>query len=179
MKGELSRTILLILAKIGEGTATLISDSFLSPKYRFTKPTRWLLGLDSKTKNSKRPTISTTLSRLKREGLVAKIGSTKNAKWRLTAKGRSILKKTLPTALPKEDGKLRIVMFDIPEKESVKRRWLRSELISCNYQLLQKSVWLGKRPLPESLLKEIDALGLINYLHILEISRGGTIIEGG
>jgi DNA-binding transcriptional regulator PaaX len=180
VKGQLTWNILNILSKIGEGTVTIISESFFSPKYSFTKPTRYLLGLDRTTKKPKQATVSVILSRLKRDGLVEKIGSTRNARWYLTKRGDRVIQQLsgkFTGNLPREDGKFRIVTFDIPEKERRKRQWLRNELVSCNYHLLQKSVWLGKRPLPLFFLKEAESIGLMKYLHIFEISKRGTIKE--
>ena len=52
------------------------------------------------------------------------------------------------------DGKLRIVIFDIPEHKKGWRDWIRQELILLQFQQLQKSVHIGKYPLPESFYKE-------------------------
>ncbi|OHA03375.1 MAG: hypothetical protein A3C92_00330 [Candidatus Sungbacteria bacterium RIFCSPHIGHO2_02_FULL_53_17] len=78
--------------------------------------------------------------------------------------------------MPKKDGKLRIVIFDIPERDRRKRDWLRVQLLANDFEPLQKSVWTGTRPLSVTLMKEIDALNLGAYIHIMSIGEKGTLV---
>ncbi|MEK7500771.1 MAG: CRISPR-associated endonuclease Cas2, partial [Patescibacteria group bacterium] len=71
----------------------------------------------------------------------------------------------------------RLVMFDIPESKRKKRNWLRMNLMAANYSQLQKSVWLGYNPLPESFIKFLDELKLKNKVHIVSIAKQGTLEE--
>ena len=43
--------------------------------------------------------------------------------------------------------------------------------------MLQKSVWIGKNKIPEEFLKALAELDLMNFIHILKISKTGTIAE--
>ncbi len=70
-------------------------------------------------------------------------------------------------SLPPKDGKPRLVIFDIPEDERGHRDWIRSRLLSCDYVPLQKSVWFGKRPLPQELLKELKDRNITRYIHVM------------
>ena len=111
-----------------------------------------------------RETVSATLSRLKRSGIVAASGSKKKAIWRITERGKKhfvrIRDKTV--SLPPEDGRVRLVIFDVPERERNKRDWLRYRLLSCDYTMLQRSVWVGTRPLPVDLRDELETAGLLD-----------------
>lgn len=77
--------------------------------------------------------------------------------------------------LPPRDHIMRIVSFDIPEKERRKRNWLRRELLACDYTTLHQSVFIGQRPLPHEFIKKIDELNLARCLHIASIEQPGTI----
>jgi hypothetical protein len=69
------------------------------------------------------------------------------------------------------------VIFDVPEKESYKRRWLRSVLKNMNFKMLQKSVWVGRTKVPKSLLDDMGALGMLDYVDIFAISKSGTLTQ--
>ncbi len=51
----------------------------------------------------------------------------------------------------KKDGKYRIIIFDIPEKEKLKREYFRKGLKCLGFQQLQKSVWVS----PYDVFKEL------------------------
>ncbi len=110
-------------------------------------------------------TVSVTLQRMKKKKFITASKLTRKTIWRITNEGKRHFKK-IPI-LPPEDGKTRIVMFDIPEERRVERNWLRAELLSCDYTLLQKSVFIGKRPLPRKLLEELKDKKLISHVHIV------------
>lgn len=119
-------------------------------------------------------TISGTLSRLQKNGFVDRTGSKKKATWSLTRKGKLYLEENadILADLPKEDGLMRIITFDIPEKERGKRNWLRVQLTSFGYRVLHKSVWVGKRPIPKAVIKKLGELHLLPYIHIVTIEKG-------
>lgn len=126
---------------------------------------------DFSSRSSK--TISTTLTRLKERGLVFNRGPKKKAVWQLTKRGRKHFRvMSTELELPPEDGKTRLVVFDIPEKERMKRAWLRSRLFACEYRLLQRSVWMGTRPLPEDLYGELTKRKLSGYIHVVGLEGG-------
>lgn len=170
----LTRLILEKLLELGEVTL----EAFFPAKYPEARLWRNILGLDATYQFSPR-TFSATLSRLRRAGLVARRGSQRRARWSLTSAGRSVLvsrQERDPLAdLPPRDGIARLVVFDIPERERKKRDAIRRELIACDFQALQKSVWLGHRPLPEDFIELLDGLNLSKYVHILTIHHSGTI----
>ncbi len=118
-----------------------------------------------------RVTVSVTLNRMKKKKLVSISGPKKKAIWRITQKGRSHFKDVKVAGdiinLPPEDGKTRLVIFDIPEKRKEERNWLRKELLTCDYTPLQKSVFMGLRPLPAELLREIKGKELLSCIRVV------------
>ncbi len=161
----------LILEKIAElGEAAV--GSFFPAKYPEARMWRELLGGRSR-KFSKR-SFSTILSKLRAEGLVERYGSRQAASWRLSEEGKVYLRQqTKP--LPKPDGIQRLVIFDIPEVMRAKRQAIRIELIACGYQQLQKSVWLGEKPLSSDFIQLLDALDAKPYVHIFSVRKTGTL----
>ncbi|OGF64346.1 hypothetical protein A2661_02435 [Candidatus Giovannonibacteria bacterium RIFCSPHIGHO2_01_FULL_45_24] len=162
----------LVLKTVGEmGIATL--DSFFPKKYPQARLWRQLLSLDSDYQ-FKRQTFSVILTRLQKQGLVER----KNNKWGITNFGKKFIK-NMKTAdvfdLPQKDGILRLVIFDVPERERRRRDWLRLELIACDFKLLQKSVWMGERPLPQEFLENLEEMNLLPHIHIFTVYKRGTI----
>lgn len=163
----------LILEKIAElGEASL--DALLPPNYPEARIWRNLLGLDQSYPFSPR-TFSSILSRLRGQGLVTKRGNNRRTLWSLTQKGGSLL--GAEQFLPPVDGIPRLVIFDVPEVERKKRDAIRNELVSFDFEQLQKSVWLGYRPLPEDFIELLDVLNMKKHVHILSIKEQGTVKE--
>jgi len=183
---SIARTLLAHLAEVGP----LMIDAFLPPHPK-SRLARALLGLDQKryfSRTAARHSFSSILNRLKREGLVTRAGPKKKSSWIITAKGRISLSKKSPpqrnspqaiiyTALPPQDNITRLVTFDVPEKQRAKRNWLRKELIACGYDALQKSVFIGRRPLPDELIRMIEILRLDRCVHLVGIDRKGTLTQ--
>lgn len=116
------------------------------------------------------------LSKLKREGLV----KTKDDKWSITNAGKEKLLKLLKRmprhSYKKEvDASLKIIIFDIPEKEQKKRVWLRRRLDTLGFKMLQKSVWAGKMKLPEEFINDLKDLKIFQYIDILAVTKTGSI----
>jgi DNA-binding transcriptional regulator PaaX len=64
----------------------------------------------------------------------------------LTDKGRlSALKEQIRIADDRNDGKIVLVSFDIPEQESVIRKKLRILLRDCGFERIQNSLWGSKQ----------------------------------
>lgn len=180
MQREQKRKISLVWATLmimGElGVVTL--NAFFPAQYSFSRLWRPLLGLD-RAKKLKRKTISTTLWRLKQQGLVTCVGLNKKASWRLTPTGRQYVEDQTSEIKRerKSDGITRLVVFDIPEQERKKRDIIRSELIGCGFRSLQKSVWIGEYPLTKDFIVLIDKLDLEGKVHIFSIRERGTLNE--
>jgi len=133
---------------------------------------RALLAADSKD-GFKNSTIRVNIRRLKKEGLIAK--DEKKKVYYLTDKGEemAVYIRDRYSILEKPwDGKIRLVIFDIPENKKSQREWLRLELLFMQYKLLQKSVYIGKYPIPGDFYQELIKNGIFEnvYIFILEKS---------
>ena len=118
--------------------------------------------------------------KLQKQGLVEK----KTGHWQITKKGhewRAMIFGRWKTALPKikyekeSANELKLVIFDIPEKERRKRVWLRSALRRIGFRQLQKSVWIGKVKIPEAFMNDLRKMDLLAYIEILAITKTGTL----
>lgn len=175
-----TKIVLSYLAEAGES----LVDALLPAQYPQARLARTVLGLDRDrypTRAAEKHSLSSLLSYLKKQGLVARAGPRKKSVWLITKKGISLLKEaeskrpSIDYSLSPEDGIIRLVTFDIPEKERSKRTWIRNELLACGFTLLQKSVYFGKRPLPEELIKRINELQLNRHIHIIGAQKSGTL----
>lgn len=173
----LTKEVLEFLADAGYA----VLDGFLPPNYPEAKLARLLLGMDrKKSRVAVKHTLSSTLYRLKQQGLVACSGSRKCARWGLTRRGKIFLSKIQDKekdtyVLAPQDGIIRIVAFDIPERLRAKRNWLREQLAACDYQMLQRSIFISTRPLPDAFVRRVDEMKIGQYLHIASLNQSGTI----
>ena len=129
-----------------------------------------MFGYDSK-KKFKKNTIEINISRLKKQGLITE---DKDKKFCLTAKGEEMVAyiKDRHSILEKPwDKKIRVVVFDIPERERNLREWLRTELGLLLFKPLQKSVYIGKYPIPDDLYQNLIKNNLFNDVHIFTINE--------
>lgn len=117
------------------------------------------------------------LYKMNKEGLIERSG----LKYLITKKGKEkylYLKNSLlfQKKFNKEgEDELKIIAFDIPEKLRIYRRWLRSILISLDFKMLQKSLFIGKQKLPEDFIKELKRLSILHYVEIFAITKKGTL----
>lgn len=163
-------------------------DSFYPPGYPEAEFMRNFLSY-RRHRWPSRASFSTLLSRLQRQGLVAHKGSRRRGIWRVTAKGCAHLMDLRTRAIKRQqegvldfpetspDGVVRIVSFDIPERERTKRSWLRMALGVCHFRCLHKSVWIGERPLPEEFFHEMRVRRMIRYVHIVSVREKGTMTD--
>lgn len=168
-------------------TSDLTIEAFFPSGYPGTPFMRQFLSYRWRRRTPSRPTISALLSKLQKEGLVKRTGSRRFSHWRITAGGKRLLgkyRKTIASsAAPpvfsedESDGTVRIVTFDIPERERKKRDVLRECLKMIGFRQLQKSVWMGSTPLPEDLLAYLNERDTLRYVHIVSIREKGTIEE--
>ncbi len=126
------------------------------------------------------------LNQLKNQGLISKkiSDTTRGSIWKITKKGleklnlakkEKVFSKKNINYKKESDNKIKVVVFDIPEKERHKRVWLRAVLISLNFSLLQESVWIGKSKIPEELIFDLRRRKMLPYVQIFEINKSGTI----
>lgn len=117
--------------------------------------------------------IRKCMSRMKKKGYVKKEGSV----WLLTGAGRNYLTSYKPafeyfnSPFKETDLKKMLVVFDIPEREKRKRAWLRRQLKIFNYEMVQRSVWLGPYPLPSEFNTYLRKLAIKNYIQWFKILK--------
>ncbi len=127
---------------------------------------------------------STLVYKLKKDCLIEEKIKENKKLFTLTSLGKNklkILQAQMKSGIPSIDykkenyNKLTIIIFDIPEKEKRKRDWLRSVLKNLGFQMIQKSVWLGKVKIPQQFLEDLNNLQIINYVEIFEITKTGSL----
>ena len=123
------------------------------------------------------------LSGLKRDGFID-AASPRGEMFRITRGGKGQLarlrerwRRRLPVARyePEEAAESTIIVFDIPERARKKRDWLRVALKQLQFQMLQKSVWFGKKQLPRTFLEDLRACQLLPHVEIFSITKRGTL----
>lgn len=113
--------------------------------------------------------IKINLERLEKEGLITK---SEDQEFHLTVNGEEIIAyiKNRYSILEKPwDGKIRVVVFDIPEYNRRNRIWLREELLLLKFRELQKSVYVGKYPMPEEFYQDLIKNDIFDYVHLFTI----------
>jgi len=166
-----SSFILLTIAELGGITV----EAFHPKKYAFTQLGRSVLGLDSEDIKWRDRTLKDKMRQLIQNGLVVKDKKCKN--YCLSPSGRKIsdeINDYFSSINQKWDRIFRIIIFDIPKKKNKYRDWLRNNLYSLNFKQLQKSVFIGKNPLPESFVKEIGYFKLDDFVHIFSVKEIDT-----
>ncbi len=142
----------------------------LPDSYPGFKLMKVMFGYNSKKKFEKK-IINANISRLKKQGLITE---DKDREFRLTIKGEEMVTyiKDRHSILEKPwDKKIRVVVFDIPEKEKRLRQWLRAELGLLAFKPLQKSVYIGKYPIPEDLYQDLIKNDIFNNVHIFTVNK--------
>ena len=122
---------------------------------------------------------------LKKQGLIESKKDGRGSLWRIRPAGveklSNIKKGKIFSASSinyrEEPDTLKIVAFDIPAKENNKRFWLRAVLKRIGFKMLQKSVWFGKKKIPESFMNDLRERGMIDYVHVLAVSKTGSLRE--
>ncbi|TSC52603.1 MAG: hypothetical protein LiPW39_556 [Parcubacteria group bacterium LiPW_39] len=127
------------------------------------------------------------LNQLKNQGFIEKKKtSQKQSLWKITKRGRekiriirkfNFFKKASVIYKKEDDDKVKVITFDIPERERNKREWLRAVLSALGFTLLQQSVWIGKNKIPEKFLFDLKDREMLPYIHIFKVDKKGTIKE--
>lgn len=174
-----------ILEKLNE-LGDVAIEAFFPAKYPGTELMRGFLSYRRRRGYSSKKSFSAILSQLRKDKLVIRNGPKKYASWKITPAGKKTLlqyrqqAEHIDNALPPlkkapEDGILRVVTFDVPEKDRKKRNWLRVCLKELGFRQLHKSVWIGKCPLPEDFIPQLRQRNMLRYIHIVSIQGKGTL----
>lgn len=194
MKGDISYKILSALSdsavNVGDLFSVIVAAGYGASvsqlNFRLEKRRRFRETARVKNEDIRvvRARYSSIVFKLKRDGLIlvddreAKI--TKNGLAKLVSlKNRKAIELPM-VSYEKETAKIfTIVAFDIPEKDRRKRAWLRRALAELGLEMIQRSVWLGKVKIPESFIRDMAELKILNYVDIFEITKAGTLSRVG
>lgn len=107
------------------------------------------------------------VGRLKQKGWVETIKNEGKVIVNLTSKGQNQLAIERALKSDKWDGKFRVVIFDIPEKNRKVRDILRWRLKAWGFKYLQKSLWVSKKDIAQPMREFIQELGIEKWVHVL------------
>lgn len=196
MRGSIVIEKILEVLQHGAEAATGISDAILSGSYRKLNAVRSPDFGDPLRRSSSgaswaaafrdRQRFYSILAYLKKQGLVESRKDGKSSLWKITKKGLEklrVLKERnrfakVSVNYPKnsETGNFKIIVYDIPTEGNQKRRdWLRWALLGLGFKMLQRSVWVGKKKIPEEFLKDLRLRQLLPHVQIFEVSKMGTL----
>ncbi|MEZ4156364.1 MAG: hypothetical protein R3B52_00085 [Candidatus Paceibacterota bacterium] len=80
----------------------------------------------------------------------------------------------LPNYTSEKDENIKIISFDIPEKQRKQRVWLRAALKNLGFEILHQSTWIGKSKLPEEFLDDLAFRGVFKHVTILVVTKTGN-----
>ncbi|MFA6136085.1 MAG: CRISPR-associated endonuclease Cas2 [Candidatus Paceibacterota bacterium] len=116
--------------------------------------------------------------RLKKDGLIEQ---KEGLIIKITKKAKKLINRVSNNQSPALDYKKEagnnviLIAFDVPEKFKRKRAWLRSAVKNIGFEMLQKSVWIGKIKIPKKFVEDLEKMRINEYVEILEIGKMGTI----
>ena len=131
-----------------------------------------ILGIPKFKEKSPR-SIHSMMFYIKNEGLIEK----GDKGWYLTPAGKKYMKKKEDSLqrfeheFSKETPKNLIVMFDIPETKKAEREWFRWHLKKFDYEMIQKSVWVGPSPLPKEFMDYVSKIGLKGAIKTFKLAK--------
>ena len=185
MKGEIIYKILDFLEDGSMDTADFFaailkagygaSSGKIDHEYKKYREETYLYQLD----RDKRRNLQKYFSKLKSQGLIAEnpsnqvILSNKGKKKLDELKKNKILEKN---SYQKQDGdKVIIVSYDLPTVFNRERGILRDILKALGFQMIHKSVWVGKIKIPKKFVLAVEKMGILKFIEILEVTKNGTL----
>ena len=187
-RGEITEKILNVLFAVALSTGDVIEAMLTSPygssyPYLEKRISEIESGRRQNEENFRKDKIfRNLLYRLQKDGLIKK--DPKGILWRLTTSGKEELhllrkyRKQYPSLAkyPEvEEGELKVISFDIPERYKHKRNWLRGVLRVFEFQMVHKSVWAGRAQLPREFLDDLRDLDLVQYVEIFAATKAGSL----
>ena len=118
-----------------------------------------------------------TVRRMKKQGWIQESGKLGKIFLTLTRKGKvkalmSLMEENAKKMPTRWDGKWRIAIFDIPEREGDQERYkIRNCLKQCGFYCLQKSVYIHPREIPFHVIEYLKESGLAKFIRFLRVDR--------
>lgn len=153
----------------------IIFDLLFKPQFKYKGVPVSMMGLPSLFPYKKQ-SVANAVYRLKKEGYIKKDGDflfamPKSQKYIESKKARFLV---FDSKIKEKSPKNLIVMFDIPEERKAEREWLRFHLKKFNYEMIQKSVWVGPSPLPKEFLDYVKEINLENNIKTFKLANDYT-----
>ena len=106
--------------------------------------------------------------RLKKRGIL----EDKNDTFYLSQKGRVFFQNPYKKVKekPLKDNKI-LVIFDIPETKRKVRTWIRNQIKEWDFEMIQKSVWIGYGPLPKEFTERLKILKVNDGVKIYNLRK--------
>ena len=74
-----------------------------------------------------------------------------------------------------EGDRVTVISYDIPVAFNKERAILRDILSELDFHLVHKSVWVGRVILPKRFIADLNRMGILDYVEILEVTKSGTL----
>lgn len=125
---------------------------------------------ERKIRKYKKGSVEVALSRLKKKGFV----ENSTSGWSMTKTGKTKFKNIqqlsyIASPFKADSAQNTILSFDVPETDRILRNWLRNQLKIFGYKMLQQSLWIGPRSLPQKFLKRLVDLKIRKNVKIFRI----------
>lgn len=123
-------------------------------------------------KTYRKSSFSSNVSHLQRTGYIEKVKIKGEPYLRLTSVGKDSLYRDFPLlSFQKKswDGKWRVVIFDIEEKNRKYRDVLRIKLRELGFGMVQESVWISPHDFIHDLREFLEEHHLGNYVFVMEV----------
>lgn len=127
------------------------------------KATAMMLGLSSYDQPRRRTAVNKALAYLAKKDYIRKRENERQNLWQITPLGRQKIREDYHLLWYREqkwDGKWRLCLFDVPEKDKKLRYAMRRRLKEWGFVMLQKSVWLSPFPFADRLTELFREAGL-------------------
>ena len=114
------------------------------------------------------------LSYLKKRGYIKTPTGQSVGALQLTKKGKQKAlegRKKGSALIPRKDGKMILLMYDIPKSKQYVRKAFRNELELLDYQMLQKSVWVSNKDVLEETERVVLEYDLFPNVNIFIIEK--------
>ncbi len=115
-----------------------------------------------------------TVDRLGKDGYLKKQRKERRIFLTLTDKGKKTIREHRKAGRrfrPRWDGKWRLVIFDIPEKKSRTRDYLRNFLKTLGYGKVQRSIWISPYNFEKLVSRFIDKLDISGCCYQLTVEQ--------
>lgn len=120
----------------------------------------------SKRRKVSRLVYNQNLYRLRERGFLEQEGEI----YRLSDKGRNYYINPYKKIREKPSkNKKIIIIFDIPEKNKRAREWIRGQIKLWDFEMIQKSVWVGYGPFPEEFKKRLKFLKIDDGVKVFNV----------